>query len=174
MKLGLATAMLVLLTSGIAHATSITIPDNELLDQDSTPIAAAAALAGDIVTVVSFTFAGCTSICPVSDLIMSALDRAPGDFRLATLTVDPLGDTPELLARHAKELEASPRWRFYTGDPNNVFDVLSALGMDVRSLTDHPSFFLVIGPATRSVKRLETSASSDDLRRAIAAAALAR
>lgn len=171
MKSHLAAALLVLMACGAAGAASVTIPDDELLDQDSTPVAADAALGGENVTVVSFTYTGCRSICPVSDLIMSALDRMPGDFRIATLTIDPIGDTPETLARHAEALGASPRWRFYSGDPGKVLDVVSALGMDPRSLTDHPSFFLVIGPGMRSVTRLEISASSDDLRRAIAAAA---
>ena len=166
-----AAAMFVMLACDAAGAAGIAIPDEQLLDQDSTAVAAGAALSGKSVTVVSFTYTGCRSICPVADLVMSALDRAPGDFRIATLTIDPIGDTPEVLARHAEALGASPRWRFYTGDPEKVLDVVSALGMDPRSLTDHPSFFLVIGPAMHSVTRLEISASSADIRRAVAAAA---
>lgn len=151
-------------------AGQVEVPDRQLLDQASNPTSAIEALSGDTVTVVSFTFTGCTSICPVSDLIMSAVDRAPGDFRIATLTIDPIGDTPETLSRHARELSASGRWRFYTGDPRSVLDVTASLGMDTRSLVDHPAFFLVIGPRMSSVTRLEASASSDDIRQAIALA----
>lgn len=148
----------------------VSIPDRQLLDQANAPTQAKTALSGDQVTVVSFTFTGCRSICPVSDLIMSAVDRMPGDFRMATLTIDPVGDTPDTLAKHAQDLGASGRWRFYTGDPRDVLDVVASLGMDARSLSDHPLFFLVVGPNMKSVTRLESSASSDDMRRAIAAA----
>jgi len=172
-RLMLAVGLLALAGQAPAQGTSggqLTIPDRQMLDQTGSPTDAIDAVSGDEVTVVSFTFTGCRSICPVSDLIMSAVDRSPGEFRIATLTIDPIGDTPETLAKHAQDLGASARWHFYSGDPRNVLDVTASLGMDAPSLADHPTFFLVIGPGMRSVTRLEISAGPDDIRRAIAAA----
>lgn len=118
---------------------------------------------GDVVgpgpVIVSFTYSACGTVCPVSDLVMGAVEDALArdgrrDVALATLTLDPLTDTPERLRAHAATLGAGPLRRFYTGAPADVYAVLDALGMRFGRFEDHAAFFVVFGADGRAGRRL--------------------
>jgi protein SCO1 len=73
--------------------------------------------------IASFFSTGCSSSCPA---VMKGMKRLQDAFvrreingiRLASISVDPEHDTPEVLRAYAKELGADPaRWTFLTGDP---------------------------------------------------------
>jgi cytochrome oxidase Cu insertion factor (SCO1/SenC/PrrC family) len=69
--------------------------------------------------IAAFTFTRCTGPCPSIYANMRHLqdDLAGSDVRLVSFSVDPLHDTPEVLARHAEALGAdTARWWFLTGD----------------------------------------------------------
>lgn len=138
------------------------------LELDGTPLIAATgekvAFGPDLfaapATVISFTFTGCRSICPVSDLVMDQLAKVSAeagfDVALITITLDPLNDTPEVLAAHREAAGLSHlwRWRWLTGEARNVWSVLDRLGMRFSTLDDHASFFLVIGRNGAVTQRL--------------------
>jgi protein SCO1/2 len=78
-----------------------------------------AALRGHV-TIVSFLFTRCDTICPVTTMKMARLQDKTFDVRaqikLASFTVDPAYDTPARLAEYARRYHADPeRWRFVTG-----------------------------------------------------------
>ena len=78
-----------------------------------------AALRGHI-TIVSFLFTRCDTICPVTTMKMARLQDKTFDARarikLASFSVDPAYDTPARLAEYAQRYRADPeRWRFVTG-----------------------------------------------------------
>jgi len=78
-----------------------------------------AAIAGHI-TIVSFLFTRCDTICPVTTMKMQRLQDKTFDARahikLASFSVDPGYDTPARLAEYAQRYQADPaRWRFITG-----------------------------------------------------------
>ena len=58
--------------------------------------------------------------------------------RLVTISFDPVTDTPAVLTRHARSLDADlSRWTFLTGDRDDVDQFASRFGVSVaRSLTD--------------------------------------
>lgn len=89
--------------------------------------------------VLSFSFGGCKTFCPATELEMQILDAelAP-DWRILTLTLDPHADTVERLATHARERGASSRWRFLTGDRELVYALLDRLDIRFGSLDEHP------------------------------------
>lgn len=69
----------------------------------------------------SFIFTRCTTICPVIVGKLEKLQAATSDlgpaFRLVSFSVDPEHDTPEVLARFARDHRADPRrWAFLTGE----------------------------------------------------------
>ena len=77
------------------------------------------ALQGNV-TVVSFIFTRCDSICPVTTMKMQRLQDktfdAGAQIKLASFSVDPAYDTPSRLAEYAQRYHADPaRWRFVTG-----------------------------------------------------------
>ena len=78
-----------------------------------------AALRGNV-TIVSFLFTRCDSICPVTTMKMARLQDKTFDVgaqvKLASFSVDPAYDTPPRLAGYAQRYKADPaRWRFVTG-----------------------------------------------------------
>ena len=79
-----------------------------------------AALRGHV-TVVSFLFTRCDTICPVTTMKMTALQEKTFDVgdrvKLVSFSVDPTYDTPARLTAYAERYRADPtRWRFVTGD----------------------------------------------------------
>ncbi len=119
-------------------------------------------------TIVSFTYSACGATCPISDLVMGAAEdllarSGRRDVLLATLTLDPLTDTPERLRAHAARVGAGPLRRFYTGNPADVFAVLDGLGIRFGPIEDHATFFLVFDARGRLVRRLPLGAGPEDL-----------
>ena len=74
----------------------------------------------DNVTIVSFIFTRCDTICPVTAMKMERIQEKTFDVgvavKLVSFSVDPTYDTPPKLAEFAKRYRANPeRWRFVTG-----------------------------------------------------------
>lgn len=83
-----------------------------------------AALRGQV-TLVSFIFTRCDTICPVTTMKMAKLQEKTFDVRsrikLASFSVDPAYDTPPRLTEYAQRYQADPaRWRFVTGPVDAV------------------------------------------------------
>ncbi|MBI1352905.1 MAG: SCO family protein [Acidobacteria bacterium] len=80
------------------------------------------------VWVADFVFTTCAGPCPRMSANMKRLQAAlpdSPDVRLATFSVDPERDTPEILAEYAKRYGADPeRWLFLTGDKQALYDLI--------------------------------------------------
>lgn len=71
--------------------------------------------------VAGFLYTSCGGPCPSLAASMGRLEKQLGGrARLVVVTVDPKTDTPEVLAKYAKELGAGPDWWFLTGDEKEV------------------------------------------------------
>ncbi len=93
------------------------VPDFSLIERSGRRVDAAE-LRG-MVWVADFIYTRCTDTCPVQSAQMAGLQAAfsaEPDFRLVSITVDPLRDRPEVLARYAERFRAdAARWLFLTG-----------------------------------------------------------
>ena len=120
-------------------------PDFILTSQDGATVAL-----GDFrskVAAVAFIYTRCTSICPVLTPMMSFVqDRLGDDFAhkivFASITVDPEGDTPEVLKQYAQAFGANlAGWTFLTGTPEAIRDVTRRYGVfaskDASGDVDH-------------------------------------
>jgi protein SCO1/2 len=77
------------------------------------------ALRGNV-TIVSFIFTRCDSICPITTMKMQGIQEktfdAADSIKLLSISIDPTYDTPPRLAEYAKRYKAdAARWRFVTG-----------------------------------------------------------
>jgi protein SCO1/2 len=111
------------------------------------------------VLLVSFVFTTCSGSCPATTSRMVQVQQKLRDrglfkedrVRLLTISLDPVRDTPEAMARYAKLFDADlSHWSFLTGPRERVEKVLSAWGMwskpAANGQLDHPSrVFLVDG-----------------------------
>jgi protein SCO1/2 len=85
--------------------------------------------------VLAMIYASCTSVCP---LIVNDIKRIVADrprVKVVLVSFDPARDTPEKLARYAKERALpAPRFTLLTGDPDDVRDLAALLGMKYRPI----------------------------------------
>lgn len=89
-------------------------------------------LRGQIV-VINFIFTACSSACPVqTNVIAGVLREWPQSqnrfFRMLSISLDPLSDTPATLKAYAKRFNAQrENWSFVTGRPQDVDRLATAL-----------------------------------------------
>lgn len=129
-------------------------PDFVLTDQNGRPVRLSQ-FHGRVV-LLTFFYASCTDVCP---LTMAALARVQRelirrhwwgtDVVFASVTTDPLRDTPAMLRAYAARYQADPGgWYFLTGDPQAVAAVHRRYSIEVRPLAgglqDHaiPTFLI--------------------------------
>lgn len=79
------------------------------------------------VYVLEFFFTTCPTICPVMNQNMLTIQNeffGNKNFGIASITIDPKQDTPEVLKKHAEELGVkSANWHFLTGDKDSIYAV---------------------------------------------------
>jgi len=94
------------------------------------------------ITIVSFFFSRCGTICPVTN---KNLLRVAENFKsdslvsILSLTVDPIFDTPEVLNKYAFELGANyKRWMFLTGNKKYIYDLaIKGFKLPVSDASDY-------------------------------------
>lgn len=130
-----------------------------LVDQTGAPFTEAA-LRGHV-SIVSFVFTRCDTICPVISMKMERIQGktfdVAGAVKLVSFSVDPVYDTPERLAEYGKRYHADPeRWRFVTGPYDKVYSLIEGPFMtSMMRMPDRPSgapdirhggYFLLVDP----------------------------
>jgi protein SCO1/2 len=107
------------------------------------------------VYVVEFFFTTCPSICPIMNKNMKRLESRFGDrkdFGIASFTIDPGHDTPEILKQYSELYDVfSKNWHFLTSDKksvfelsNNGFNIFSSINPEVAGGFEHQGYFALI------------------------------
>lgn len=102
------------------------VPDFSLVDQNGRPFHSDT-LKGKV-WAVSFIYTRCATSCPVITGQMALLGKrwaGEPDFRMLSITVDPLHDDPKVLLEYSKDFQADPKvWTFLTGPPDQVYTLI--------------------------------------------------
>jgi len=129
-------------------------PEFTLTDQTGQPVSLKD-LKGKV-WVADFVFTECKGPCPAVTGRMSEInqqlvtDKASGDVRLVTFTVDPENDTPAVLADYGKSVGADPKtWKLLTGPQSDMQRIISkgffqALAQDKDGVPIHSTRFVVV------------------------------
>jgi protein SCO1/2 len=100
-------------------------PKFELTDQNNVKISNKE-YAGKVY-VLEFFFSTCPSICPIMNKNMVTIEKEfanEKDFGIASISINPENDTPEVLKAHAEKLKVtSTNWHFLTGDKDYIFEL---------------------------------------------------
>ena len=108
------------------------VPKFELVNQDNVKITNQTYK--NKVYVLEFFFSTCPSICPKMNANMVTIQNAffgNPNFGIASITIDPVHDTPAVLKGHAKIVGAkSSNWNFLTGDKDYIYN-LSNKGFNI-------------------------------------------
>lgn len=150
--------------SAAEPASSVRLPDVELVDQDGRRRKLASDVAADRVVVLEFVFTTCTTICPALAANFAKLqehlgERAGRDVALVSISVDPRNDTPARMKAFGALFGAGPGWTLLTGEKADVDVVLKALGVFTPRKEDHTPLVLVGVPAKGLWKRIDGLAS---------------
>jgi protein SCO1/2 len=123
------------------------VPDAALIDQTNTR-RALSEWRGQF-AVVTFIYTRCPlpTFCPLMDqsfrTLQGELAKDPvlrERVKLISITFDPVHDTPEVLAAHAKKLRADPAvWTMLTGDQVTVDRVAARFGVTVFKPAEDPA-----------------------------------
>lgn len=130
---GAAVASTTWISAGRAEALPVywELPDFSLLDQHGRARTRADLLGAP--WIADFIFTRCAGVCPQMTARMARLQGTLPGTRLVSITVDPSHDTPEVLARYARDFEAGPDWLFLTG-PREALYRLSVDGFKLEAM----------------------------------------
>jgi cytochrome oxidase Cu insertion factor (SCO1/SenC/PrrC family) len=112
--------------------------------------------------VVGFVFTHCKDECPLITQRFGQLDRTldPGRYALVEVSIDPVRDRPEVIARYARLHGMHGRWRIVTGEPSQVSAFLREAGVSAIATGTgdiiHNAKLLIIGPDGRLADTVET------------------
>jgi len=113
------------------------VPAFDFINQDSQ------AITNDFykgkVYVVEFFFSSCTTICPIMNRNMLQVSQefaSQENFGIASISIDPSFDTPQVLKAYASRYKAThPNWNFLTGDKDTIHK-LSNVGFKLFAAQD--------------------------------------
>jgi len=101
------------------------VPDFALLNQDSVLVSNKDYLGK--VYVVDFFFTTCPTICPIMTSNLIEIQHAfknAEDFGVASFTINPRYDTPEVLRRYQEKYGiTNPNWNFLTGEQDKIYEL---------------------------------------------------
>ncbi len=113
-------------------------PDFTLTDQSGQPFAASD-LAGRV-ALVDFIYTNCPDACPLMTANLAKAQQTLKDQKLfpsrvafVSVSVDPLRDTPPVLAQYAQKFGVDGEgWKFVTGDWDQTYQLLADLKLQPR------------------------------------------
>lgn len=131
---------------GPAPDFSLTNQDNKVITNESYK---------GKVYVLEFFFSTCPTICPKMNANLKVVQqqfKGLKDFGVASITINPETDTPEVLKKHAQDLEINAEnWHFLTGDKdyiykiaNKGFNMYAAENSKVNGGFEHSGLFALI------------------------------
>lgn len=125
--------------------------------------------AGQPVLITMF-YSSCKHTCPLLIETVRAVERAagtPGELRVLMISVDPERDTPEVLAKLAKERRIdAARWALAHASESEVRKIAAALGIQYKQSPDgefnHSSVISVLDARGEIVRQSATLGSADE------------
>jgi protein SCO1/2 len=125
------------------------------------------------VWVADFFYTTCTGLCPMMSAHMESLQgQLPPQVLLVSFSVDPVHDTPPVLAAYADKFHAtSGKWFFLTGDPKVQQQVVTGMKMFSGPASDgqamqHDFRFVLVDDQLR-VRGIYDSTSTDSMNKLV-------
>ena len=92
---------------------------------------------GDHTVVINFMFAQCADICPMTTANLARVQALLGarlgrEVWMASISLDPVHDSPAILKAYAGQFAARPGWQFLTGRAKDIELIRRALGVFER------------------------------------------
>jgi protein SCO1/2 len=114
------------------------LPDVPLVTAQGLAVHFYSDLVEDKKVLINFIFTSCTEQCPLATANLATVQRMLGapvgrDIFMYTITLDPVVDTPAVLAEFASRYDVGPGWSFLTGKPADIDRLRRALGFTYQN-----------------------------------------
>jgi protein SCO1/2 len=154
------------------EAGKLNIPDLPVLTQDGEEVHFYHDLVENKVVAMNFIFTTCRTICPplganFGKLQQILAEQGDQDFKLISVSVDPVTDTPERMKAWGETFGAGPNWTLVTGDKGDITRILKALQVFTPDYNDHSPVVLMGNAATGTWTRAYGLAPPQDLAKAL-------
>ena len=126
----------------------------EVIDQDGNRLRFYDDVLKGKVVAINFIFTNCQGACPlmtqqltmVRDMLGAELGK---DIHFVSISIDPLRDTPKAMKEFAGTHHADEAgWRFITGDPKNLENIVKRLGQYNDDVEAHSTLLLAANVRT--------------------------
>jgi len=89
---------------------------------------------GDHTVAINFIYAQCADICPMTTANLVRVqgllgERLGRDVHMASISIDPVHDSPAVLKAYAERFDVRAGWQFLTGRPNDIDLIRRTLGV---------------------------------------------
>ncbi|MDH3673099.1 MAG: SCO family protein [Gammaproteobacteria bacterium] len=129
--------------------------DLPLLTQEGKSVRFYTDVLKDRVVLINFMYTNCKDACPLmTQMLIQVRDRLGEMFdnpvRFVSISTDPERDTPQALAKFAKQQKADdPGWVFLTGEKKNIDFIVKRLGQYSPNVEAHSTMMLAGNVRTR-------------------------
>lgn len=135
--------------------------------QDGTRTSLDKVLEGNTPTVLTFIYTSCTTVCPVTSMVLSGVQDKLGaelsGVRLVSVSIDPEYDTPKRLTEYSQKYGAKPQWQHYGGTQADSVAIQKVFGAFRGDKMNHVPLFFVNGGGKKQWLRLEGFPSAEQL-----------
>jgi protein SCO1/2 len=150
------------------ESLKISIPDEELLDQNGRTVHFYSDLIKGKVVVISFMFTSCRFVCPLQTTSLSNLQQALGErfgsrVHFVSISLDPETDNPKRLKDWALQSGAKPGWTFITGKKTRIDKVVRAFTGGSAEKGEHSPVIYLGNGSTNEWLRLNGLAETERL-----------
>ena len=154
--------------SRVSNSLKISIPDEELLDQNGRAVHLYTDLIKGKVVVVSFVFTSCGLVCPMQTIALSKLQQALGErfgteVHFVSVSLDPETDNPKRLRDWSEQFGANSRWTFVTGEKTRIDKVTHAFTGGPAQKGDHSPAIFIGNDSTKVWLRVNGLAATERL-----------
>ena len=123
--------------------------DTELITQESKPVRFYSDMLADRIVMINVMYTNCIGACPLTTQKLSQASRELGDLygskiQYVSITNDPERDTPEALAKFARDQNVNMEgWTFLTGSKLNIDNVIKKIGLYTPKIEQHKAQILI-------------------------------
>lgn len=144
-------------------AEHLLAPDVPIVDADGTRSRFVERFADVGPVIITFTYTGCTTVCPVANAVLAQAQHDLPGVTLLTISIDPANDTPEAMDKAARLFEAGPDWHWIAAPEPGTGDLMAAFGIPRGPLDEHDPAFLIGDIGSGQFVRVAGLPSPDEL-----------
>jgi protein SCO1/2 len=119
------------------------LPDLEVVTHEGKKVHFYSDLVKGRTVALNFIYTECSTICPSSGALFSALQKEHERVQFISISIDPETDTPAKLAAWSKRFRSTPQWTLVTGSRENIEQIVKALGQPFARPQDHNPLTIV-------------------------------